>query len=91
MVYFISTQNNWSHFLSETITAEHYQEFIMNLISLLEVNEQDCWFQQDGATAHTENSALQMLSDSVVAFLEICVPLDPGSIATGFLSLGVSE
>jgi hypothetical protein len=35
------------------ITAERYQEFIMNLISLLKVDEQDCWFQQDGATAHT--------------------------------------
>jgi hypothetical protein len=35
----------------------------MNLISLLEVDEKDCWFQQDGATAHTTNSTMQMLSE----------------------------
>jgi hypothetical protein len=50
-------------FFSETITAEHYQELIMNLISLLEVDERDCWFQQDGATVHTANSTMQMLSE----------------------------
>jgi hypothetical protein len=35
----------------------------MNSIPLLEVDEQDCWFQQDGATAHTENSTMQMFSE----------------------------
>jgi hypothetical protein len=35
----------------------------MNLISLLEVDEQDCWFQQDGATARTANSTMQMFSE----------------------------
>jgi hypothetical protein len=48
---------------SEPITAERSQELIMNLISLLEVDEQDCWFQQDGATARTANPTLQMLSE----------------------------
>jgi hypothetical protein len=28
----------------------------------LESDKQDCWFQQDGAMAHTTNSAMQMLS-----------------------------
>jgi hypothetical protein len=32
----------------------------MNLISLLEVDKQDCWFWQDGATA---DSTMQMLSE----------------------------
>jgi hypothetical protein len=50
-------------FFSETITAERYQELIMNSISLSEVDEQDCWFQQDGATAKTANSAMQMSSE----------------------------
>jgi hypothetical protein len=50
-------------FFSETITAERYEELIMNFISLLEVDEQDCWFQQHGATAHTANSTKQMLSE----------------------------
>jgi hypothetical protein len=40
-------------FFSETVTAEGYQEMIMNFISLLEV-EQDCWLQQDGATAQIQ-------------------------------------
>jgi hypothetical protein len=39
-------------FFSETITAECYQEFIMHFTSLLEVDEQDCWLQQDGSMAH---------------------------------------
>jgi hypothetical protein len=50
-------------FFRETKTAERYQEIIMNFISLLEVDEQDCWFQEDGATVHTENSTMQMLSE----------------------------
>jgi hypothetical protein len=36
---------------------------IMNLISRLEVDEQDCWFQQDGAMAHAAYSIMQMLSE----------------------------
>jgi hypothetical protein len=39
-------------FFSETITPEFYKELIMNFISILPVNEQDVWFQKDGATAH---------------------------------------
>jgi hypothetical protein len=45
------------------MTDELYHELIMNLISLLEVDEQDCWFQQDEATAHKANSTMQMLSE----------------------------
>jgi hypothetical protein len=45
------------------ITAEHYQELIMNFISLLEVGEQDYWLQQDGTTVHTANSTMQMLGE----------------------------
>jgi hypothetical protein len=35
----------------------------MNFIYLLKVDEQDCWFQQDGAKAHTANSTMQILSE----------------------------
>jgi hypothetical protein len=35
----------------------------MNLISLLEVDKQDCWFQKHGAMAHTANWIMQMLSE----------------------------
>jgi hypothetical protein len=41
-------------FLSETMTAERYQVFIMNFVSLLEV-EQDCWFQLHCIAARTGN------------------------------------
>jgi hypothetical protein len=34
----------------------------MNFISLSELDEQDCWFQQYRATAHAANSTIQMLS-----------------------------
>jgi hypothetical protein len=47
-----------SIFFSEMITAEHNQELMINFISLLEVDEQDCWFQQDGATAHATHSTV---------------------------------
>jgi hypothetical protein len=66
-------------FFSETITDERYRELIMNLISLLEFDEQDCWFQQDRATAHIVNSTMEMLSEFMVValFLETCGPLGP--------------
>jgi hypothetical protein len=34
------------HFITETVNAKHYQQFIRQLISLLEVKEQDYGFQQ---------------------------------------------
>jgi hypothetical protein len=30
---------------------------------LLEVDKQECWFQQDGAMVHTTDSTMQMLSE----------------------------
>jgi hypothetical protein len=66
----------------------------MNFISLLEVDEQDCWFQQDGATAHTADSIMQMLSEFFggrIIFRSLWPPSIPGSIVTGFLSSGVLE
>lgn len=52
-------------FFCETTTAECYQELIMNFISFLEVDEQDCCFQQDGATTHISNQTKQILSESI--------------------------
>jgi hypothetical protein len=63
MVCCLSTRIIGPIFFSETITADRYQELVMNFISLLEVDGQDCWFQQDGATAHTANSTMQMSSE----------------------------
>jgi hypothetical protein len=35
----------------------------MTFVSLLEVDVQDCCFEQDGATSHTANSTMQMLNE----------------------------
>jgi hypothetical protein len=45
-------------FFSETVTAEKYQEIIMQFISFLDKEERFCWLQQDGATSHTANPIL---------------------------------
>jgi hypothetical protein len=45
------------------ITAKNYQELIMNFMFLLEVDEQNCWFLHDGATAHIANSTMHKLSE----------------------------
>jgi hypothetical protein len=72
------------------ITAECYKELIINFISFLEVDEQDCWFQQDGAVAHTEDSTLHMFS----MFFGGCIisqNLWPPQSLEWILSLGVLE
>jgi hypothetical protein len=48
-------------FFSETVTAEKYQEMIMQFISLLNEEERFCWLQQDGPTWHTANSTMEIL------------------------------
>jgi hypothetical protein len=55
----------------------------MTFITLLQPEEQEYWFQQDGATAHTANSVV------ITLILETCGLLDFKSNNTGFLSLGV--
>lgn len=50
-------------FFTETITAERYQDIIMQFVALLEADERHCWLQQDGATAHTANSTMIMLRE----------------------------
>jgi hypothetical protein len=51
----------FSAFFTETVTAEHYQKIIEQLIALLEEDEQSCRLQQDGATAHAAILSMQML------------------------------
>jgi hypothetical protein len=63
----------------------------MNLISVLEVDKQDCWFQQDGATAHTANTTMQMLSEFFGGRIISRNLWLPGSLdlsPTGFYLLG---
>jgi hypothetical protein len=46
-----SKTNCGAIFSEETITAKNYRNDLTQLIALMEQNERDCWFQQDGATA----------------------------------------
>jgi hypothetical protein len=46
---------------SETVTAEKYQEIIIQFISLLDEEERFWRLQQDGATSNTENSTMEKL------------------------------
>jgi hypothetical protein len=65
---------------SETVTAEKYQEIIMQFISLLNEEERFCWLQQDGATSHTANSTMEMLmqfSDDRIISKNLWPPQSP--------------
>jgi hypothetical protein len=38
---------------ADTVTAERYQDILMQFVALFEVNDRNAWFRQDGATCHT--------------------------------------
>jgi hypothetical protein len=40
-----------------------YQELIQQFIALLQVDERNCWFQHDSATAHTAASTMVILHE----------------------------
>jgi len=46
-----------------SLNAEAYQELIQQFIALLQVDERNCWFQQDSATAHTAASIMVILHE----------------------------
>jgi hypothetical protein len=50
-------------FFETSINAEAYQELIQQFITLLQVDEHKCWFQQDSATAHTAASTVVILHE----------------------------
>jgi hypothetical protein len=50
-------------FFETSINAEAYQELIQQFIALLKVDECNCWFQQDSATAHTAASTMETLHE----------------------------
>jgi hypothetical protein len=58
-------------FFETIINAETYQELIQQFIALLQVDECNCWFQQDSATAHTAASTMvilhEFLSENVIS------------------------
>ncbi|KAJ8869429.1 hypothetical protein PR048_028419 [Dryococelus australis] len=45
------------------MNSEVYQDIVTQFIALLDVDECDCWFQQDGATCHTSNATMQLLHE----------------------------
>jgi len=50
-------------FFETSINAEAYKELIQQFIALLQVDECNCWFQQDSATAHTAASTMVILHE----------------------------
>jgi hypothetical protein len=50
-------------FFETSINAETYQELIQQFIALLQVDERNCWFQQDSATAQTAASTGEILHE----------------------------
>jgi len=50
-------------FFETSINAEAYQELIQQFIALLQMDERNCWFQQDSATAHTAASTMEILHE----------------------------
>ena len=50
-------------FFETSINAEAYQELIQQFIALLQVDERNCCFQQDSATAHTAASTVLILHE----------------------------
>lgn len=50
-------------FFTDTINTERYLNIIQQFICLLVSNERYCWFQQDGATAHTSHTTMNALEE----------------------------
>jgi hypothetical protein len=50
-------------FFKTTINAEAYHELTQQFIVLLQVDEGNCWFQQDCATPHTAASTTEILHE----------------------------
>ncbi len=54
-----------------TVTAEVYRDIITQFIAVLEVEEKDSWFPQDGEPTHTATKTLEFLrtffSDRIIS------------------------
>ncbi len=47
----------------KTVTQEVYRNIITQFIALLEPDERDCIFQQDGATPHTAHPTIEFFGE----------------------------
>jgi hypothetical protein len=50
-------------FFEGTVKAKNDQNLLTQLIAVLEENERDCWFQQNGVATHTANTTNAFLQD----------------------------
>ncbi len=50
-------------FFTSTVSAEVYRDIIMQFVALLELEDQDCWFQQDGTPAHSAVETSDFMGD----------------------------
>lgn len=52
-----------SIFFETTEYSVLYQDIVTQCISLLEIDEEDCWLQQNNATCHTSNETMIFLRE----------------------------
>jgi hypothetical protein len=75
-------------FFETSISAEAFQELVQQFIALLKVDERNCWFQQDSATAHTAASTTVILHEFFgenVISKELWPPRSPGLTSPHFV------
>ena len=60
MLYFFEEENK-----TVTVTSDRYVEMLRNYVKpkLTELQNQDVWFQQDGASAHTAKKSMDVLRE----------------------------
>lgn len=81
-------------FFTETATANRYQDVIQQFISLLDIDERDCWLKQNGVTAHTANNTTLVLHeffDGRILSLGMWTPRSPGLSPLGFYLWVISK
>jgi hypothetical protein len=75
-------------FFETSINAEAYRELIQQFIAFLKVEERNCWFQKDSATAHTAASTMEILleffSEKLIS-KGLCPPRSPHLTSPDFL------
>ena len=58
-------------FFESTVDDAVYRDLGQQFVPLLELDEHDCWFQQDGATCHTANETINLLRAVFVTVLSL--------------------
>ena len=71
-------------FIETSINAEAYQELIQQFIAFLQVDERNCWFQQDSSTAASSMVILYEFFGENVISKGLWPPRSPDLTSPGF-------